>query len=281
MVSTASDQQRAQHQQRPQYQQRLRTSNGLSTSNGLMTTDDGRTQIAYLVRCALPAGASLVKQDQYGVSYTFAGELGLAPAWATGACDTNCQEAVSACLEAHVNTAGIHVPLWIVSANPYVGWGLDPNYPNQEATFFGNIFQLGAHGAPATVAPAYYCAGPQVQLNPPGGSPRFGAGEPALHEPARLDVRAVRAESCAAADYPYQADGFKACLGWNNPVTVWRQNTSTPTTGTGGTTGSSGTGGAAGTGGATGTGSSSGTGGTGTKPPPPPPPPPHGKKIVT
>ena len=82
---------------------------------------------------------------------------------------------MTACLEAHVNTAGIHVPLWIVSANPYVGWGLDPNYPNQEASFFGNIFQLGAHGAPSTVAPAYYCAGPQVQLNPPPG--RLGSAQ--------------------------------------------------------------------------------------------------------
>ena len=82
--------------------------------------------------------------------------------------------------------------------------------------------------------------------------------------------------TCAPADNPYHSDGFKACLGWNNPVTVWRQNTSIPTnTGTGGATGGSGTGGAAGTGGATGTGGSSGT------KTPPPPPPKHGLKIIT
>src|SRR6266478_1385817 len=45
--------------------------NGLATTNGLMTTADGRNTVAYLVRCALPAGTTLVKKDQYGVSYSF------------------------------------------------------------------------------------------------------------------------------------------------------------------------------------------------------------------
>src|SRR6185312_12051405 len=51
----------------------LQTSNGLCRTNGLQTTTLGRTQVAYLVRCALPAGASIVKRDQNGVSYTFTG----------------------------------------------------------------------------------------------------------------------------------------------------------------------------------------------------------------
>ena len=59
----------------------------------------------YLVRCALPASVTLVKADQKGVKYSFKGQLGLAPAWQTGACDTNCQEIVSACMIALVNTA--------------------------------------------------------------------------------------------------------------------------------------------------------------------------------
>ncbi len=36
---------------------------------------------------------------------------------------------------------------------------------------------------------------------------------------------------------PYQSDGFKACNGWNNVVTVWRQNTTTTTTTPSGGTG--------------------------------------------
>src|SRR5262249_45025927 len=98
----------------------LGTVNGLSSGNGLMTTSSGRTQISYIVRCALPAGHSITKQDQYGVSYTFQGLLGMAPGWETGACGQTCQEDVSACLLAHVNTAGVHIPLWIVSQNTAV-----------------------------------------------------------------------------------------------------------------------------------------------------------------
>src|SRR6185312_8282363 len=62
------------------------TINGLNSSNGLKTTASGRAVVAYLVRCALPAGSSLVKADQYGASYTFAGLLGMAPQWEKGAC---------------------------------------------------------------------------------------------------------------------------------------------------------------------------------------------------
>ena len=35
-----------------------------------------------------------------------------------------CQELVSACMMAHVNTAGIHIPLWLDAAAPAIGWGL-------------------------------------------------------------------------------------------------------------------------------------------------------------
>src|SRR5439155_8593149 len=51
----------------------LTTANGLSMTNGLMTSANGRTTVAYLVRCALAPGDSLVKTDQNGTSYTFPG----------------------------------------------------------------------------------------------------------------------------------------------------------------------------------------------------------------
>ena len=57
----------------------LNSSNGLSSTVGLMTTSAGRSTVSYLVRCALPSGHSLRKQDQYGTAYTFAGAMGLAP----------------------------------------------------------------------------------------------------------------------------------------------------------------------------------------------------------
>src|SRR4051812_22337157 len=57
----------------------LATVDGLSNTAGLMTTAGGRDIVKYMVRCALPAGQSLTKQDQNGVSYTFDGAIGIAP----------------------------------------------------------------------------------------------------------------------------------------------------------------------------------------------------------
>jgi len=221
----------------------ISTVNGISTRNGLdvsgsglMTTALGRTQLAYIVRCALPATASITKQDQYGTNYTFQGLLGLAPQWQSGTCDQSCQEDMTACLLAHINTAGIHVPLWIVANNPVVGWGQDPNYPNQEAAFFGNMFTLGAHGTDPTQVPMYYCTGAKYNVNPPQG--RIGSAQT---NPPYVNVFGSPYTSCAsrctAADYPHQGDGWKACNGWNSVVTVWRQNTATTTNDTSGGTG--------------------------------------------
>ena len=85
-----------------------------------MTTSGGRKTISYLVKCALSAGDTLVKQDQNGTNYTYAGGIGLCPAWKNGGVYANatCMEGLSACMIAHVNTAGIHVPLWLDSNDP-------------------------------------------------------------------------------------------------------------------------------------------------------------------
>lgn len=208
----------------------LATTNGLSTTNGLMTTATGRTQVAYLVRCALPANTSITKG-----TYTFQGLLGMAPEWQYGACDTNCQEAVSACMLAHVNTSSIHVPLWLVAQNTAVGWGQDPDFPNQEASFFGNVFALGAHGTDPTKAPSYYCMGAKYNVNPPQG--RLGSMQTS---PPYVNgfgaANTACATRCTPGDYPSQSDGFKACNGWNQVVTVWRQNIAYTTSSTGTTT---------------------------------------------
>ena len=91
------------------------------------------------MRCALPASHKITKTYS-GVTYTFAGEIGVAPEWETGACGTACQELVSACMMAHVNTKGQHIGLWIVGSSPALGWGYTTDYPFQEGSFFGNIF---------------------------------------------------------------------------------------------------------------------------------------------
>src|SRR3984957_16455078 len=144
----------------------LSSINGLSAINGPMTTSAGRKTISYVVRCALAANDTLVKQDQNGTNYTFAGAIGLCPAWKTAGVSNSstCMESLSACMMAHVNTAGVHVPLWLDSNDLAIGWGIDRvNYPMQEGTFFGDIMDTGPLnniGKPSVTPPAgYYCDG--------------------------------------------------------------------------------------------------------------------------
>jgi hypothetical protein len=213
----------------------LSSVNGLSSTSGLMTTAAGRDTVSYIVRCALPAGATLVKKDQDGVSYSFEGALGFAPGWQNGACDTNCQEMVSACLMAHINTAGVHIPLWIVAQSPSVGWALDPSYPNQEGSFFGNIFVPGAHGSDPSKVPAYYCNGKAFNVDVVPG--RIGANQvgapylnPFIAGPYATSKTGYCSDFCAGSDTPHMGSGYKACGGWNNVVTVYRQAITATTT---------------------------------------------------
>ena len=40
---------------------------------------------------------------------------------------------------AHINTSGVHIPLWMTSPMTSIGWGQSPSYPTQEGTFFGQL----------------------------------------------------------------------------------------------------------------------------------------------
>ena len=50
-----------------------------------------------------------------------------------------CPEALSSCIMAHINTTGVHIPLWMTSPMTPIGWGRSPCYPTQEGTFFGQL----------------------------------------------------------------------------------------------------------------------------------------------
>jgi hypothetical protein len=127
------------------------TSGGIASVSDLQSeldaNPDAQMFLSYVVSCALPAGASVVIPSlaQPGTSYTFAGGLGVAPDWGsadTSACDTTCQEWVSACVISRVNYLGEHVPLSLRGDNP--GLALEEGeleaYPDREATYFGNVF---------------------------------------------------------------------------------------------------------------------------------------------
>ena len=87
---------------------------------------------------------------------------------------------------AHVNTAGVHVPLWLDSNDAAIGWGIDrTNFPMQEGTFFGDILDTGALtnlSKPSVTAPvAYFCDGAGF----PSGASGVVAGRLGASQPAR------------------------------------------------------------------------------------------------
>jgi hypothetical protein len=132
------------------------TLNGL-TVNGLESEDfsswfarDAAVNariMAYVVRCAVPAGEQRGYQDpSTGTSYTWDGVLGVAPAWASGQPMTEAeQQVVSACIAAHINKYGMHVALSVLGRTaqsepiPYTSEELQ-SFPRREGCFFGNLF---------------------------------------------------------------------------------------------------------------------------------------------
>jgi hypothetical protein len=207
-----------------------------------MTTDAGRKTVAYLVRCALAPSDTLFKADQFGRQYSFAGELGLCPQWKTSgiATDRACQNMISACMMAFVNTAGVKIPIWLASEHPKIGWGVSPSYPLQEGTFFGNIMMtgnLGALGMPGTNGPkAYFCGGTGfVSSIVAGRLSAFDSNAPYVN-PYGTGAMCVAGQTVAGPTSPgkFDPDGFKrACVGstcfeHGEPITVWRNSFYTP-----------------------------------------------------
>src|SRR5678816_552712 len=184
-----------------------------------MTTDEGRETVSYLVRCALAAGDTLTKQDQNGVSYTFKGALGIAPGYKNGSGGKDCTEQLSSCMMAHINTAGVHIPLWMTSPITAIGWGLSPYFPTQEGTFFGQMVLVNE----AYNLDAYYCEGPGVAKDVVPGRLGQNSGAPYQNAFLSSDRKCSTAGHCNMRS---EGDGAVSCMGrgqtWNWPITVWR-----------------------------------------------------------
>lgn len=127
------------------------SANGLS-ANGFsswFSQDPAQSDMVmrYLVRCAVPAGAVRTYTDpQTQITYSWPGELGLAPGWASGQPATLAeQQIVSACLAAHVNKFGVSVLISVLGQSatgqsiPFSAQELH-QYSRKEACFFGNLF---------------------------------------------------------------------------------------------------------------------------------------------
>jgi hypothetical protein len=180
-----------------------------------MASSGGRDTVSYLVRCALPHGHSVTKLDEQGVAHTVAGQIGVAPEWETGGCGSTCQEQVTACLLAHVNTSGQHIALWLDGDSAALGWGQNQDYPFQEGSFYGNIFVSPPQG--------YFCDGKDFAFGVVPG--RLGAGQTNAPYMNPLGQDMLCKYRCAAANAA--VDGFASCPGigtdqFRHVVTVWR-----------------------------------------------------------
>ncbi len=119
----------------------LESPQGLGVDGWLGDGDlDGEDVIRYMVECALPSGDTVEVLDPSGELHLFDGGLGLAPEWKTQPCNTECQQWVSACLLARTNEDGTEVSIFVQGDHPALGFGLAPQFPHYEATFFGNVF---------------------------------------------------------------------------------------------------------------------------------------------
>jgi hypothetical protein len=117
----------------------------LNPQTGMLSSDGGIATAKYMIRCALPASRSLGLVDYTGNVIRLSGEIGFAPEWENGSCDTTCQEKVSACLMALTNASGQHVNLEL-SAPFVVGTGHSSSRCMNEAMFYGNLFTSPPNG---------------------------------------------------------------------------------------------------------------------------------------
>ena len=109
---------------------------------GTFAAPAGHSLLKYVATCALSDGDELVVGED-----RFPGFYGLAPEWATGSCGPQCQRWVSACLLAHVNARGTPYPISL--RGDHHGLRTTPataqEFTQQEAAFYGNVFQRQAH----------------------------------------------------------------------------------------------------------------------------------------
>ena len=198
----------------------LSEDSGLGSGTGPMATAQGQLVSAYLVRCALPPGRSLQKFDAQGNLHELTGAVGVAPEWENGTCDEACQEWVSACLLAHVNLTGVHVPIWLTASNKAIDWATSADYPNEEAAYFGNLF--------ASEPTAFVCFGKDRATDPiPGrvcvSDATCPYADPYLSHGGNCEAKTA----CSLHTEGSAREGYDSCRvggqSFSHVVTVWKR----------------------------------------------------------
>jgi hypothetical protein len=118
----------------------------IALAKGMADTADHRLYTAHLVGCALPAN-QCVTATAFGVTATYCGVVGLAPAWTTRALTPSESANVSACVIARANLTGLNVTISLRGDSPALAVTPDEaaNYNTEEAAFYGDVFTTGAN----------------------------------------------------------------------------------------------------------------------------------------
>jgi hypothetical protein len=123
---------------------------------------------------------------------------------------------------AHINTSGVHIPLWLVSPLSAIGWGTSAQYPNREGTFFGNLFTPNTDGS----FNAFYCNGPGFDKDTVPGRLGVTQGNVPYRNPFISSTNTTG--DCRACNST-KTDGPNACpvtgTTFGAPITVWRGQT--------------------------------------------------------
>jgi hypothetical protein len=112
------------------------------TSGALEESEEGRSLLKYIATCALPPEMELVVSHE-GEEWAYPGLLNLAPEWATGACEEECQGWISACLLAHTNNRGAHVAISLRGSHPALAPTEEEaaTYSFEEGAFYAQLFR--------------------------------------------------------------------------------------------------------------------------------------------
>jgi hypothetical protein len=142
----------------------------------------------YLVKCSLPLGLGM-SFEYGGLTYFWPGLLGFAPHWAAGeSIPENEQQLVTACLGAHANRYGAHVPISLLGRDadgtPLVTSDDElSSFPVTEGCFFGNVFRkdgvFSANDRPVGLADE------QSSLRTCAVPDRTGAGDSSMCAPIK------------------------------------------------------------------------------------------------
>ena len=137
-------------------------------------------QMQYVVKCAKPAGVTVTWTDPATHTvYSWPGGLGLAPTWSNRAMTVAEQQVLSACMAAHANKYGVHVPIAVegqAADGTMIARAANEltDYSSREAAFFGNTVSgdgayvcLAHLSADASVSSARACA---LDMAPKGPS---------------------------------------------------------------------------------------------------------------